>query len=286
MTESSDRRFFERVVVALDACSLRSSALEIAARLASASNGELVGLFVEDINLINLSSLPFSREISMRSLQTRSLEPIEIERQFRQSAGEARKELAHIAGRMNVAWRFDVVRGEMNRELVTAARKTDLLVLCEDSEVTDQRQADIGVEIVVQDVAFVGSVLVGRQVRSGQGGIVALVEDNAGGHSVILKAAELALAQDQPLILFAIAQSDEEAEDLKRQSEHAMAGGHPVQMRRFFDFDLSTLVHNINVVWPSVVIICSAHDNVQSQTRIRRLVSQINAPILFLRRDD
>lgn len=286
MIEPSGRRFFERVVVALDACSLRSTALEVAARLASASNGELVGLFVEDINLINLSSLPFSREISMRSLQTRSLETIEVERQLRQAAGEARRELARIADRMNIAWRFDVVRGEMNRELVSAARKTDLLVLCEDSEVTDQRQADICVEIVVQDVAFVGSVLVGRQVRSGQGGVVALVEANACGDSVILRAAELAMAQDQPLILFVIAQSDEEAEDLKQQSEHALAGVQPVQMRRFSDFDLSILVHNINAVRPSVVIICSADDNVQSQTRIRRLVSQINAPILFLRRDD
>ena len=52
-----------RIVVGLDAGPRDRAALEAAAQLAARMQAELVGLFVEDIDLLHLAGLPFAREV-------------------------------------------------------------------------------------------------------------------------------------------------------------------------------------------------------------------------------
>ena len=62
----------DRVMVALDSTKQSQAALKAAAELAARLNVELIGLFVEDINLLQLASLPFAREIVYGSETKRS----------------------------------------------------------------------------------------------------------------------------------------------------------------------------------------------------------------------
>ena len=73
----------KQILVAVDGSPSSLSALENSVELAARLNAELVGLFVEDINLLRATQLPFTREISFFSSGLRRLEAAELERQLR-----------------------------------------------------------------------------------------------------------------------------------------------------------------------------------------------------------
>ena len=62
-----------RILVAVDASTHSLAALEAASVLAEVLNAELVGIFVEDINLLRLAGLPFAREVRYQSALDRPL---------------------------------------------------------------------------------------------------------------------------------------------------------------------------------------------------------------------
>ena len=74
-----------RVVIGLDTSFLTRDALSLAARLAASMDARLKGIFVEDENLLALSSLPFAREVSF-SGQVRELDPERMLRAMRAQA--------------------------------------------------------------------------------------------------------------------------------------------------------------------------------------------------------
>jgi nucleotide-binding universal stress UspA family protein len=118
-----------RILVALDASRHSLAALEAACELASALKAELVGIFVEDVNLLHLAGLPFARELRYLSGADRPLDSLSMERELRIQAEQARQTLAGIAAQRQVQWSFRVVRGQVASELLTAAQEADLLAL-------------------------------------------------------------------------------------------------------------------------------------------------------------
>ena len=72
-----------RILVALDASQHSLAALEAASELAEALKAELVGIFVEDVNLLNLAGLPFVREVGYPSGAARPLDSPSMERALR-----------------------------------------------------------------------------------------------------------------------------------------------------------------------------------------------------------
>jgi nucleotide-binding universal stress UspA family protein len=118
-----------RILVALDASPHSLAALEAAARLARLFEAELLGVYVEDINLLRAGGLPFGREISFHSGTRRRLSPAEIERQLRVQAEEARQALTETADQARVRWSFRVTRGGVAAELLTAAANMDLVIV-------------------------------------------------------------------------------------------------------------------------------------------------------------
>lgn len=117
-----------RIVVGLDPRSPGRAALEAAAQLAARLQAELVGLFVEDIDLLHLAGLPFAREIGFPTATLRALDIASMERSLRALAGEVQRTLAAIAGRGPVTWSFRVARGALMSELRAAATEEDIVV--------------------------------------------------------------------------------------------------------------------------------------------------------------
>ncbi len=118
-----------RIVFAIDASPGSVAALGAAAELAAALEAELLGLFVEDINLIRWSSLPFARQFGTLSPVSRPLASGEIERQLRLQATEARKVLDAMAQRLGVRTSFRVARGSVVDQLIGDLAAGDLLSL-------------------------------------------------------------------------------------------------------------------------------------------------------------
>lgn len=122
-------RILKRILVALDAATFEAQTLEAAAALAAQLRAELHGLFIEDVNLLNLAGLPFAQETSFSAPLPRPLNLESMERMFRLKAHRAREQLADLAGRARISWSFHVARGHTVRGPLDAAGAADLLLL-------------------------------------------------------------------------------------------------------------------------------------------------------------
>ncbi len=120
---------FRRILVALDATRDSLEALEQAAAMASRMEAELVGMFVEDIGLLNLASLPFAREVSPFGAAARTLDTATIEKELKLQAAQARRALAATAERLHLRWEFQVARGKVEAEILAATARADMVAL-------------------------------------------------------------------------------------------------------------------------------------------------------------
>ncbi|MBI3043819.1 MAG: hypothetical protein HYY78_13455 [Betaproteobacteria bacterium] len=135
-----------RVIVGLDPALQRRAVLEAAAELAGRMEAELVGLFVEDQDLLHFAGLPFAREVGFTSATRRALDVESMERSLRALAKEAQATLAAIAGRTPVQWSFRVTRGALAAELLAAAEEADLVIAS--VEAPDELPASVRVRVV------------------------------------------------------------------------------------------------------------------------------------------
>lgn len=76
----------ERIIVLLDSSRAARAALAAAAELAARREARLLGLFVEDTDLLRSASLPFGREIGFTSGRIRPISTTDMERRLRQQA--------------------------------------------------------------------------------------------------------------------------------------------------------------------------------------------------------
>ncbi len=129
MSAEDDEAAIRRILIALDASPASMAALEAAAELAARLDAELLGLFVEDIDLLRLSELPFARQVGVHSASISQISREQVEQQLRAQANLGRRALAELALRSNLRTEFRVARGSITTELLQAALDTDLVIL-------------------------------------------------------------------------------------------------------------------------------------------------------------
>jgi hypothetical protein len=131
MARKAEEVKIRRVVVGLDPLARRRAALEAAAELAARVQAELVGLFVEDLDLFHLAGLPFAREVGFPSAARRALDMAVLERSLRAAAREWQRVCERALEGAQVAWSFRTARGSLAGALLEAAgeeRAATLLV--------------------------------------------------------------------------------------------------------------------------------------------------------------
>ena len=117
-----------RVIVGLDPAAQSRALLEAAVELAGQMQAEILGLFVENQDLLHFAGLPFAREVGFESATRRALDIESMERSLRALAREARQALESAAEGTQVQWSFRVVRGAPAAELLAAAEESDLVI--------------------------------------------------------------------------------------------------------------------------------------------------------------
>jgi len=119
-----------RILVALDTSPHSLAALQQAAEMAARLRAELIGLFVEDINLLRLAELDFAREFPLVRGDFELTPGLRgMENQLRALAAQARRSFEEAGRRSGVPHRFRIARGQVTRELIAAAEEADLLIL-------------------------------------------------------------------------------------------------------------------------------------------------------------
>lgn len=129
MNSPAQIKSIRRILVALDASPDSLAALETASHLAYLYDAELIGIYVEDINLIRVAELPFAGEVGHFSAILRPINSTEIERQLLAHRRWIESILASIAIDKKLQWSFRTFRGAITEELLSAARDTDLILL-------------------------------------------------------------------------------------------------------------------------------------------------------------
>jgi len=86
----------------------RAAAPEAVAHLAKQMQAELLGLFIEDAELLRFAALPFAAEVGLASAARRTLDLAAVERLLRGQAASVREALAASLGGHH--WSFRVAR--------------------------------------------------------------------------------------------------------------------------------------------------------------------------------
>jgi hypothetical protein len=119
------------VIVALGGAEPASALLQAAGDLLRGTQAELAGLFVEDLELLRLAALPFTREIGLASGTVRPLDVPDVERAFKRQAEQVRRLLVQTAAALELPWSFQVARGSLLDEVLAAATLADFTIVGE-----------------------------------------------------------------------------------------------------------------------------------------------------------
>jgi nucleotide-binding universal stress UspA family protein len=129
MSASGSFDEIRRILIALDASPASQAALELAADLAVRHKAELVGIYVEDINLLRSAGISFTEEVGEFSGISRNVDSHQVEHELKAHARRVEKLLSSIAARANLQWTFRSVRGLIPGELLAAAEGSDMIIL-------------------------------------------------------------------------------------------------------------------------------------------------------------
>jgi nucleotide-binding universal stress UspA family protein len=141
VTGTAEKPDPRRILVALDSAERSASALEEAARLAAGMEAELVGLFIEDSELLAAAALPVTRLLSGHEGRPGALDSALVQRAYRIWSAELRKNLEAVAARWQVRCSFQVTRGALAEQLLSQTGERDLLAVETDRRLRRSRGA-------------------------------------------------------------------------------------------------------------------------------------------------
>lgn len=204
-----------RILVALDASPHSAAALEAAAELASRLQAEVLGVYVEDVNLLRLAELPFTEEVCLPTTARRHLGIREIERQFRAQAVRMRRTLARHAERAHVRWSFQVTRGVISTELLTAAGEVDLITLGRAGRSFGESGLGSTARVVCAEAPCLTLII--QQGEHLSLPVMVVYDGSPLAQKALTAATSLVRGLDSHLIVFLLAATAERAETLKAQ---------------------------------------------------------------------
>lgn len=156
---------------------LSTVAVAAAIRVAKAFQSEIECLFVEDARLLDATSFPFAREISVTGRHDRSLTPDRLEREWHATALALQTEVTALARAADVPIQCRTVRDSIESALARACAETGPWNVIAIGEPLDAaRAAGIG-DVLAAIQGTTGIVLAGPNAQLMAGPVVALVED-------------------------------------------------------------------------------------------------------------
>lgn len=197
-----------RILVAADASEDATAALEAAVELASATGGEIRGIYVEEERLLRAGRISMCREVSLFREEPRRIGSRDLERQLRAHARRVQSQLQQAAERAQVPWSFTTVRGEVAAELRRAAGDSDLLAIGATGRSYREAPGST-VDALVADAP--APVLVLRRATRLGLGVHALYDGTDAGRRAVALAAELSRREQPPLTVFLLADDDDTA---------------------------------------------------------------------------
>lgn len=269
-----------RILVALDASAHSLAALEEAAHLAAAMEAELLGLFVEDINLLRLAGLPFTRQISYPSGTAERLSAERLDRELKARAEMARKALAEAAERRRAAWSFRIARGQVAAEILAAAAEADL-ILAGRAGWSPARLIGSTARALLS--AAPRAVLLMSREAAGKGPVMAVYDGSADARRALDTAARLARAEEVGMVVFLAAATSEQQERWRQQAALQLQQLEAAAtFRRLLDGDVHRFAQAVRAEGGGVLVLAASSPLAETGA-LQTLLQEVPNPVLILR---
>lgn len=270
-------RRIRRILVAFDASAGSRAALESAAALAGRLEAELVGLFVEDVNLLRIAELPFARAISALLPRHRPLSVAEMERALRAQAARAEETMARLLARHAVPWTFRTVRGRLTEALLAAAREADLIAL---GLMSGEAQR-LGSAVRALLSGAPRPVLLAGPGLVVQPPILVLYEGSQVSERALTMAAWLARFDHGRLTVAILAADDDEAERLRSEAASRLATlGVEAEFRISTHTDARSLERIVRAEGAGTLVL--GDGSVHGEEKLQELLCRIGCPALLV----
>ncbi len=244
MTAADAPAPIRRILVALDASGASLAALDAAARLAVQMEAELLGLFVEDVNLLRLAGLPFAREVGLTLAHARPLASADMERALRAQALRAQQALEQAAARLSVRCSFRVVRGQVTEELLAAAEDADLVAIGLSRQTISRARP--GTTAAAMAAGTTRPTLMLPRGAAVRPPVMVIYIGSAAGERALALAMLLAQAEQWPLTVWIAGKDEKQRKKLQAEAEQALEGSElTATLRAWPDHDLTGLLREV-----------------------------------------
>lgn len=254
-----------RIMVMLGNLESDRAALDALSVLAGSSPSDILGMFVEDAELLMLSELPIAREYCLLTHVERRLQTPDIERLFRVQARAAQQALAEIAHRFGSSLSFRTARGAATALLREALSEVDLMLF----------GAVRGTFRLPGDTSRASAIRTGRQP-------VAVIYDGSDAARRALQIA-LRLATDATLSLIVLLRAGS-------VEELAVLGN---QVSRLVGTRQAWLIDMVNPGWQellaqvrrhrSTLLVVATTDELLQEENLGRLRTEPNCPVVLVK---
>ncbi|MFN2250968.1 MAG: universal stress protein [Anaerolineae bacterium] len=274
-----------RILVALDASEHSLAALDAAVTLASRLEAELMGLFVEDENLLRMADLPITRQIGAFSAVIREFDRADVERELRAQAAVAERALTTAAERSRVAHTFQVRRGSVTSELLEAAADADLVSLGRLGwSHPGWRAVGSTAEAVMERTRC--PVLVLHRATYLALPFVTVYDGSEVSRRLVHSAASLAESMDGIVTVLVLDDGSGAIDSLaKGISEELDEYGVPVRMRRLARTEAHSVVTAVHAEEGCGVLVLSTGSEWLTIGELRRITRDVACPVLLVRPD-
>jgi len=269
-----------RILVALDPSEHSRAALEAGARMALRLDAELIGLFIEDVNVRRLAELPFAQEVGLFTGGCRRVETHELSRQLRVQAGSVRRRFRTVTQRVETRCTFRQVRGRVAPEVLRAATEADVVILGKGawSPFETERLTPAVREVLSQAPA---STLVLRAGTGVEPPMRAVYDGTSQGDRALSIAARL--AEDGHLMVFILADDPDKASRLQQAAvEHLKERELELTFQTLTESSVSRLAHLVAVEALGTLVM-PADDESMEDEAVLDFLDETGAPVLLVR---
>lgn len=282
MDELNQEPTIRRILVALDASTHSLAALEAAASLAANLQAELIGLFVEDENLLHLAGLPFADEVRSPSASRRPMSSAAMEQDLRLQAAQARWALAEAAERVHARWSFRIVRGQVTASVLAAALDADLLALGRTSRPLSHRNR-LGSTARAATVETKRSVLLIQHGRHLKYPVLVTYDGSPGAKQALVTAARLAQTSGDTLDVLLISASLAEGEPFQAEvSDWLSRHGLTADYHWLPPTGIERLIQLIQAARECVIVLGGESPLLEAEA-IQALLDETDCPVLLVR---
>jgi len=280
--ESEQEFIIRRILVDLDASTHSLAALEAAAGLAASLGAELIGLFVEDENLVHLAGLPFAHEVRSPSASRRRMSSDQMEAQLHLQASQARRAMADAAGRAQAKWRFETVRGQVTASVLAAALEADMLAMGRISRPLSRRSR-LGSTAREASLRTKGPVLLMPQGSDLSYPVLVTYDGTAAARQALMTATQMAKAGGDNLSVLLIGDSAEKVQVLREAVASQLAAFNIATTYHWLpQATVEKLAEVIHAAEDCVLVLGGDNPLLEAEA-IQDLLDETDCPVLLVR---